>query len=43
MEVDEKSKTCPVCGYEFPSPFKLQWIALLLLVLFLLILFYRLI
>jgi len=35
MQVDEKSKVCPICGFEFPSPFKLQWIAVLLLVIFL--------
>lgn len=42
MEIDEKAKVCPICGYEFPSPVKLQWIAILLLIVFLVILFYRL-
>lgn len=37
MEVDAKSKTCPVCQYEFTrqsSP--VRWIALLLVLLFVL-------
>ena len=37
MEVDANSKVCPICGYEFTrtSPV-LKWIALLLILLFLL-------
>lgn len=37
MEVDVKSKTCPICGYEFTgfsSGYK--WVAILLIILFLL-------
>ncbi len=37
MEIDEKEKVCPICGYEFP-PTKpaYTWIAILLLIVFLL-------
>jgi hypothetical protein len=36
MEVDVKSKTCSVCGYEFSEPAKsLKWIAILLAIFFL--------
>ncbi|MBX2956782.1 MAG: hypothetical protein KF846_11530 [Cyclobacteriaceae bacterium] len=36
MNIDAKSKTCPICGYEFPKANKLnQWIVILLVVLFL--------
>ncbi len=36
MEIDAKSKTCPICGYEFPrqSPW-IQLVAVLLVLLFL--------
>jgi RNA polymerase subunit RPABC4/transcription elongation factor Spt4 len=37
MEVDARSKTCPVCGYEFTDkPQALKWAAILLALLFLL-------
>lgn len=37
MEVEAKSKTCPVCGYEFAEySSSYKWIAILLVVLFLL-------
>jgi len=36
MEIDAKSKKCPVCNYEFPSSNSgLKWAALLLALLFL--------
>jgi RNA polymerase subunit RPABC4/transcription elongation factor Spt4 len=36
MEIDDKSKACPICGYEFPASNSwLKWIALLLALLFL--------
>jgi RNA polymerase subunit RPABC4/transcription elongation factor Spt4 len=36
MEVDAKSKTCPVCQYEFTQQGgTLKWVALLLALLFL--------
>ncbi|WP_421872515.1 zinc ribbon domain-containing protein [Marinoscillum sp.] len=36
MEVDAKSKVCPICGYEFTdfSP-GYKWVAILLILLFL--------
>lgn len=38
MEVDAKSRTCPVCGYEFPAGNgTLKWIAILLVLLLLLL------
>ena len=41
MEVDSKSKFCPICGYEFPRQNPIyQWVAILLAVLFLLILLF---
>ena len=37
MEIDSKTKQCPVCNYEFPSSHQgLKWGALLLALLFLL-------
>lgn len=37
MEIDAKSKRCPVCDYEFPSTNSgLKWAAIVLAVLFLL-------
>lgn len=40
MVIDEKSKVCPVCGYEFPQQKPIyQWIAILLVIAFLLMLF----
>ena len=40
MEVDAKSKECPICGYEFTdfSP-GYKWVAILLIILFLVYLF----
>ncbi len=39
MQIDEKARECPVCGYEFPVQNKIfQWVAILLVVLFLLML-----
>lgn|GEM_PF-2385437 len=35
MEIDAKSKECPICGYEFPSSPTLKWIALAMAILFL--------
>jgi hypothetical protein len=36
MEIDSKSRACPVCGYEFPAAGSwLKWIAILLALLFL--------
>lgn len=43
MEIEEKSEVCPICGFEFPSPFKLKWIAIAFLILFLAAVIYRLI
>jgi RNA polymerase subunit RPABC4/transcription elongation factor Spt4 len=35
MMIDEKSKVCPVCQYEFPSGMgALQWTAIALVILF---------
>lgn len=42
MQVDSKSKECPICGFEFPAPLKLKWIALLLLIIMIVALIYRL-
>lgn len=43
MEVDAKSHVCPVCGYEFPTRSNVnRVIAILLVLLFLLILFFSL-
>jgi RNA polymerase subunit RPABC4/transcription elongation factor Spt4 len=37
MEVDADSKICPICSYEFPRSGKFpKWIAILLIILFLL-------
>jgi hypothetical protein len=37
MDIPSDSKTCPVCGYEFPrSNNGLRWIALALAILFML-------
>ncbi len=37
MEVDDKGKECPVCGYEFPDYSKtFKLVALILVLLFLL-------
>lgn len=37
MEIDSRSKRCPVCDYEFPaSNTGLKWIALALAIFFLL-------
>ncbi|HOO09884.1 MAG TPA: hypothetical protein PKW06_08095 [Cyclobacteriaceae bacterium] len=37
MEVDPKSKVCPICGYEFAEyGTGLKWVAILLIVLILL-------
>jgi RNA polymerase subunit RPABC4/transcription elongation factor Spt4 len=36
MQVDSKSKLCPVCGYEFPRGFVLKWIAIGLVILWVL-------
>jgi RNA polymerase subunit RPABC4/transcription elongation factor Spt4 len=40
MEIDEKSKVCPICGYEFSiySPW-IKWVAIFLIVLFFLMYF----
>ena len=38
MEVDADSKTCPICGYEFPARSEtLKWIAIALVLLLLLL------
>jgi RNA polymerase subunit RPABC4/transcription elongation factor Spt4 len=35
MEIDEKSKTCPICQYEFPSENGwMKWVAIALGILF---------
>ena len=37
MEIDADSKICPICAYEFPAHARfLKWIAILLILLFLL-------
>jgi RNA polymerase subunit RPABC4/transcription elongation factor Spt4 len=36
MEIDSKSKLCPVCGYEFPQNTGLKWVAIGLVILWLL-------
>lgn len=37
MEVDEKSKACPICGYEFTQPNSTWiWLAIALIIIFLL-------
>lgn len=41
MDVDEKLKVCPVCGYEFPEQsFWVKWVVIIL-ALFLLYLWMR--
>lgn len=43
MEIDATSKVCPICGYEFPGAGKntaLKWMAVLLVILFLLYLIF---
>lgn len=43
MEIDAKSKVCPICGYEFPGVGKsaaVKWLAILLVILFLLYLIF---
>jgi RNA polymerase subunit RPABC4/transcription elongation factor Spt4 len=38
MEVDAKSHTCPICGYEFPTrSTTLKWVAIVLVLLLLLL------
>ncbi|MDV3307435.1 MAG: hypothetical protein LOY03_01280 [Cyclobacteriaceae bacterium] len=38
MEVDAKSRTCPICGYEFPTRSNmLKWVAIALVLLLLLL------
>ena len=33
MDIDEKSDVCPICGYEFSTPFGVtRWVAIGLLV-----------
>jgi RNA polymerase subunit RPABC4/transcription elongation factor Spt4 len=35
MEIDEKSKVCPICEYEFATQSSwLTWVAILLILLF---------
>jgi hypothetical protein len=42
MEIDMGSKVCPICGYEFPpSNAGLRWIALILALFFLYLIFSR--
>jgi RNA polymerase subunit RPABC4/transcription elongation factor Spt4 len=42
MEIDEESRTCPICGYEFPEvKTGYKWIAIVLLLLFLLMIIYN--
>lgn len=42
METDARSRECPVCGYEFPSPARgLKWVALLLAAMALFYLLFR--
>lgn len=41
MEIDKSAKSCPICGYEFPSiDIWLKMVALLLILLFLYMLIY---
>jgi RNA polymerase subunit RPABC4/transcription elongation factor Spt4 len=41
MEVDTKSKICPICGYEFTQQSTVaKWVAILLVLLFLLYLIF---
>jgi RNA polymerase subunit RPABC4/transcription elongation factor Spt4 len=41
MEIDAESKMCPVCSYEFPARNNsLKWVALLLALLFLYLIFF---
>lgn len=40
MMIDKREKVCPICQYEFPTQAKgVTWIAVLLVVLFLLLIF----
>lgn len=40
MDIDSKSKECPICGYEFAEvSVGYRWVAILLIVVFLLYLF----
>ena len=40
MEVSEESKVCPICEYEFPQQKAIyQYVAILLVIVFLLMLF----
>jgi RNA polymerase subunit RPABC4/transcription elongation factor Spt4 len=42
MEVDEKSKVCPICGYEFPAVNAAwKWLAILLLIFLVYTIFFR--
>ncbi len=41
MEVDAKSKVCPICQYEFTDfPISYKWVAALLILLFLLLIIF---
>ncbi|HEX5168453.1 MAG TPA: zinc ribbon domain-containing protein [Cyclobacteriaceae bacterium] len=41
MEIDTKSKVCPICGYEFSDhSVVVKWVAVLLVILFLLYLIF---
>jgi len=41
MEINAENKICPICTYEFPQKNPLyQWIAILLAVVFLLMMFF---
>lgn len=41
MDIDVNHKVCPICGFEFPRQKPIyQWIAVLLVIAFLLMLFF---
>lgn len=43
MEIDARDTICPICSYEFPRRSKpLQWVAILLIIVFLLLILFRL-
>lgn len=40
MPVEQDAEVCPVCGYEFPSQTKYQWIAAVMIIMIILVILY---
>lgn len=40
MQIDADAKECPVCEYEFPSQTKYQWMAAVMIVVFIIVILY---